>query len=206
MPRIKKEDQFYTMLKDLVATISEAADEYVAIFESLPESASRIPQMKVYEHSCDQKVSRILKELYSSFITPFEREDISDLAFAMDDIIDNMNAVCERFDLFNIADMRKEAPQMARLAKRAVEEVKTMIDHLPHYKTDPLVMEMSIAIGNVEDEGDVVYRNALRRLFNDEEAGRYTLAWLRMFELMEKCMDACDHTAGVVRSAVMKSA
>ena len=206
MPRMKKEDQFYTMLKDLAQTLSDAADEYVTIFEDYPASESHIPQMKVYENQCDQKVSHILKELYSSFITPFEREDISALAFAMDDIIDNMNAAAMLFDLLSMSDMCKEAPQMARLTKLAVDEVKTMIDHLPNYKTDRLVMEMSIAIGSVEDEGDVIYQNAMRRLFTDEEAGRYTLAWVRMFEIMEKCMDACDHTAGVVRSVVMKSA
>ena len=49
MPRIKKEDEFYTMLKEFAALIVEAADEYNQIICSFPESMSSIPQMKVYE-------------------------------------------------------------------------------------------------------------------------------------------------------------
>lgn len=55
MARIKKEDHFYTMLRDLASKIVEAADEYKDIICEFPESIARIPQMKVYETECDEK-------------------------------------------------------------------------------------------------------------------------------------------------------
>ena len=61
-------------------------------------------------------------------------------------------------------------------------------------------------ISDIEDEGDVVYNGGVRRLFHDEENGRTTVTWLRLFDRMESCIDACDHTAKVVRTVVMKSA
>ena len=71
-----------------------------------------------------------------------------------------------------------------------------------------MVLEKAIEIGTVEDEGDTVYQKALRRLFSDEEdaSGKYAVTWLRIFDRMELCLDACDKSAGVVRSVVMKSA
>ena len=201
-----KEDIFYTLFKEFGAKIVETAEEYSIILDGYPETAARIPQMKVYERECDEKVQRIMKELYSSFVTPFEREDISDLALGLDDIVDGMNSVSERLDLFNVEEFRKEGAQLAELTLRACITVKEMLDHLADYKKDPIVMEKAIAVGHVEDEGDLVYHNALSRLFRDEMAGRETVAWLRIFDCMEQALDSCDKAAGIVRSVVMKNA
>lgn len=201
-----KEDIFYTLFKEFGAKIVETAEEYSTILDGYPETAARIPQMKVYERECDEKVQRIMKELYSSFVTPFEREDISDLALGLDDIVDGMNSVSERLDLFNVEEFRKEGAQLAELTLRACITVKEMLDHLADYKKDPIVMEKAIAVGHVEDEGDLVYHNALSRLFRDEMAGRETVAWLRIFDCMEQALDSCDKAAGIVRSVVMKNA
>ena len=102
MPRAKKEDIFYTLLKDFAARIEDAAVEYVKVITDFPETTSEIPQMKVYENKCDEKVKHIMEELYSSFVTPIERSDINDLALAMDDIVDYMNAIASGLDLFNV--------------------------------------------------------------------------------------------------------
>ena len=124
----------------------------------------------------------------------------------MDDIVDYMNAIASGLDLFNVNEMRKEGPQMANLTLTAVKDIHVMIDHLPDYKKDTLVMEKAIAVGHIEDEGDLVYQNALRRLFQEEPNGRYTVTWTRLFDQMENLLDACDNTAGVVRSVVLKGA
>ena len=81
-----------------------------------------------------------------------------------------------------------------------------MINHLPNYKHDEEVMRRAIAIGHVEDGGDAIYENALRILFREDETrGKESLAWLRIFDRMEHCLDSCDKAAGVVRNVVMKS-
>ena len=206
MARAKKEDIFYTLFKDLSAKLVEACDHYVEVMEGYPQTFSGIPELKVYESECDNKVQRIMRELYDSFITPFDRQDISDLALSMDDIMDYMNGAALCLDLFNVQEMRGEAVQMARLTRRCVGEVNQMINHLPNYKSEPEVMEHATMISDIEDEGDVVYNGGGRRLFHDEENGRTTVTWLRLFDRMESCIDACDHTAQVVRTVVMKSA
>ena len=208
MPRIKKEDEFYTMLKELASLITDAAEEYNGIVCDFPGSMSRIPQMKVYESNADERVKAIMAKLYTSFITPIDREDISSLALALDDVVDSMYGVAVRLDLFNISDLRIEAKQISELTLHAVREMQEMIDHLPDYKKDRVVLEKAIEIGTVEDEGDTVYQKALRRLFSDEEdaSGKYSVTWLRIFDRMELCLDACDRVSGIVRDIIMKDA
>lgn len=206
MARIKKEDEFYTMLKDLALVLVEASEEYVAIMRNYPASHTRIPRMALYETRADEKVRDIMTRLLTSFITPFDREDIGELALAMDDVVDHMEAITLRLDLFNLHDMREEAIEIADLTAIAIANMREMIEHLPEHKRDQRAMDMSIAVGHIEDNGDTVYENALRRLFReDETGGKESLAWLRIFDRQERCLDACDHAAGVVRNVVMKS-
>ncbi|MBO7673808.1 MAG: DUF47 family protein [Atopobiaceae bacterium] len=202
----KKEDIFYTLLKRVAEEMMQASEEYLEIMKGFPETEARIPRMKVYETTTDELVADIMKRLYTSFITPFEREDISDLALRMDDVVDLMEVVCMRLDLFRIDHMRPEAVEMAELTRKAMIEVQAMIDLLPRYKKDERVMQHAIAVSRIEDGADRVYQNALRRLFSEEEGGKEIVTWLRIFDRMEYCLNACDHVAGVVRSVVMKSA
>jgi uncharacterized protein Yka (UPF0111/DUF47 family) len=206
MPRVKKEDIYYTLLKQLAGVLVSAGDEYVEIIRDYPETYARIPRMKMLETQADDCVRDIMTRLYTSFITPFDREDIGELALAMDDVVDNMEAVVLRLDLFNIQAIRPEAIELANLTSLAVREMQEMIEHLPDYKRDEMVMKKAIAVGHIEDGGDEVYENALRGLFREEETGgKESLAWLRLFDRMEHCLDACDHAAGVVRNVVLKS-
>lgn len=206
MPRVKKEDIYYTLLKQLAKVLVDAGEEYVTILSGYPETYTRLPRMKMLETQADETVRDIMTRLYTSFITPFDREDIGELALAMDNVVDYMEAVTIRLDLFNVREMRPEAIELSKLTLTAVQEMQEMIEHLPDYKHDEMVMKKAIAVGHVEDGGDEVYENALRVLFREDETrGKESLAWLRLYDRMEHCLDACDEAAGVVRNVVMKS-
>lgn len=206
MPRVKKEDIYYTLLKQLAKVLVDAGEEYVNIMSGYPDTFARLPRMKMLETLADETVRDIMTRLYTSFITPFDREDIGELALAMDDVVDHMEAATIRLDLFNVREMRPAAVELSRLTLTAVQEMQEMIEHLPDYKHDEMVMKKAIAVGHVEDGGDEVYENALRALFREDETrGKESLAWLRLYDRMEHCLDACDHAAGVVRNVVLKS-
>lgn len=206
MPKIKKEDIYYTLLKDLAQVIVDAGEEYVNIMSGYPATAARIPRMKMYETRCDEIVRNIMERLVTSFITPFDREDISELALAMDDVIDYMEGVTLRLDLFNVSSMRPEAIELASLALEATRALQQMVEHLPNHKRDDMVMRLSMTVGQIEDGADEVYENALRDLFREEDVeGREYLAWLRLYDRMESCLDACDKAATVARNVVLKS-
>jgi uncharacterized protein Yka (UPF0111/DUF47 family) len=123
----------------------------------------------------------------------------------MDDVVDLMEVVSMRLDLFGMDVMRPEAVEMAELTLRAVEELREVVERLPRYAKDDQIMLHAIAVSRIEDGADRVYQNALRRLFSEEDHGKEVVTWLRIFDRMENCLNACDKAAGVVRSVIMKS-
>lgn len=206
MARKKKEDEFYTLLKQLAGQLKRSADIYAHIVDTFPAATAEVTEMKVIETDADKVVKEIMEKLYSSFITPIDREDLSNLTTAMDNVCDDLNKLAMRFDLFNVTELRPETPRLARLITLAVDEMQVMFEHLPDYQDDPQVMKSAIRISDIEDEGDDLYHTALYRLFHEDADDRTYTVWLRLFDRMEGVLDDCDHVANEVRNVVMKSA
>jgi predicted phosphate transport protein (TIGR00153 family) len=144
--------------------------------------------------------------LESSFITPFDREDINMLVRELDHIADGMDNAAARFELYDIDDMRPEAIQMSNLTLRACEELKDLFDHFENFKKDPVVREKMHTVGTIEDEGDAVSRQGLANIFREQTDAIEVLKWKSLIDTMESTVDSCKGVANVVRSVLMKNA
>lgn len=202
----KREDPFYTKLKINSAAVVEASEKYAEIIREYPKSIEIIPSMKVMEGKADELTGTIMEDLYTSFITPFDRGDLSDLTLALDEVVDAMHGVIIRLDLFNVKEMRKEALEMAGLLVNVVQTMDEMINALPDYKNNGEAQRLAMEVSRGEDVGDEVYQRALRRLFHSDVDGKTSVTWLRLFDRMEGCLDACNDVASIVRRIIMKSA
>ena len=206
MARMKKEDAFYTMLKQLVATIEDASVEYERVVAGYPETISSTPQIKVYETECDEQVKKIMEELYKAFITPFDREDIAAIAREMDEVIDNMEGVSARFELYQVTEMREDAIAMCDLTLEAVRELDLMFEAFPNFKKDKTVDEHALRVNDIEDKGDVVYSQALAKLFREDLDALEVVKWRELLSKQEHALDACKNVANAVSGVVMKNA
>ena len=111
----RREDEFYSMFSEFSALIVSTAKLFVSYMESFPSSEDYEVQIKNYETLCDDQVGKIISTLNTSFITPFDREDISRLALLMDEIADGIESVSAHLSMYDIKEMRPEAVQVAHL-------------------------------------------------------------------------------------------
>lgn len=208
MSRVKrKEDVFYRLFREYGEKIVTTAEVYKRIFsDEYPTSRTLINSMKDYENICDDQAKKIFMELSNSFITPFDREDISVLTKRMDDIVDYMEAAASRMDLFAVEDMRPEAVRLAEITVQAIGELAKIMDHLSNFKKDPTVMELALGVDVIEDEGDAVYKNALADLFRGDVPTLEIMKWSRVLDRMELALNACEHACDIVQGVVMKNA
>ena len=208
MSRVKrKEDVFYRLFREYAEKIMSVAEVYKKIFsEDYPATRTLIHSMKDYENVCDDQAKKIFMELSSSFITPFDREDISVLTKRMDDIVDYMEAAASRMDLFAVTNMRPEAVKLADITVQAVGELVKIMDRLSNFKKDGTVMELALGVDVIEDEGDAVYKTALADLFREDVPTLEIMKWSRVFDRMELALNACEHACDIVQGVVMKNA
>lgn len=207
MSRIsRKEDVFYTMLKDLSSRIVLATNDYERVINGWPDSKDIVNVMRGHEEASDELVGAILTELETSFITPFDRQDIEFLARALDSIVDEMEGISARLVLFDVHDMLPAAKRMCELTCSATAELNESVQRLSNFKKDPEVKRHARNVGPLEDEGDIVYRNALGELFHDFEHTIHVVKWTRLLDRMENCLDNCQASANIITGILTKNA
>ncbi len=203
----KREDMFYTLLQELSREIVKAAELYDKIISEYPVSEQDVKVMKDIEVECDEMVDNILQQLYESFITPFDREDIFELVQRMDNVVDNMEHIVRRFTLYHVSSSRPESVELAHITLEATRQLEDLFVHLPAFKKDKTVMDDVRSVHHIEDRGDDVYHDALARLFDETDSTpTHLLKWKSIFDRMEDTIDECKYIATIVSNVVLKNA
>ena len=202
----RKEDQFYDMMHTLSKDVLAAVTVWDEITRGWPETKDRIPEVAALEIRCDADENTILDELNTSFITPFDREDLDDIARNLGEVGDLAEGTSARYDIFDVHVMIPEAAQMTQLVVDCMKEMVILFEHFHDFKKDPLVREQAKKIGMIEDEGDLIYRNALGRIFNEPDDPIHVLKWKSLLDPMERTLDYCKAITNTVLAVIMKNA
>jgi len=202
----KKEDVFFGLFKESAAKILEAGEAFAELVHDYMDVEDKVSRLKVLETECDIQTHKLLRHLNSSFVTPFDREDIYNIAREMDDIVDAIEEVANSFITYDIKDMKPEALTMATLILQAVRELETLFKHLHEIKTGSIVMEQVIEVNRIENEGDIVFRSTMKKLFREEHDAIELIKWKHLYEQLEDALDSCEKVANLIEGAVMKYA
>lgn len=202
----RKEDQFYDMMLTLSKDVLAAVTAWDEITRGWPETRVAIDEVKALEIRCDSTENMILDELNTSFITPFDREDLDAIARNLGEVGDLAEGTAARYEIFDVHNMIPEAAQMTGLIVDCMKEMVTLFEHFHDFKKDPTAKEQAKKIGMLEDEGDIIYRNALGRIFNDPNDPVHVIKWKSLLDPMERTLDYCKVVANTVLAVIMKNA
>lgn len=204
----KKENAFFTKFKDYSTTIRVMGEKFYEFVDSFPQNfEAQADMLKAFESECDGKKHGIMEELYNSFVTPFDREDIFSLAERMDDVADNIEDVASKFCIYNVHEMTPAAKEMADIIRQMTENIEIMFNSLPDGGKKDELRKSIIAINDLEDKGDVIYRNSLSQLFHDDGIDAlYITKWKDLYELLEMTVDSGEELADVAEGILTKNA
>jgi predicted phosphate transport protein (TIGR00153 family) len=195
------DDRFFALFNDAAANVAECARR---LRELLDGADGGLDAVVAAERRGDELIREILTRLNTSFVTPFDREDIHGLAEELDDVVDDVLEVGYRLELGNrdVAEM-PELKQQADILVQMADETVALIDRLGSMKGTRPYLD---AIDRLESEGDRVYRQALARLYSGEVKAKQTLYWKDVVDAMEAAIDALEDASDVVEGIVLKHA
>lgn len=162
-------------------------------------------EMHEIEHKADLEKHDMMDRLAKEFITPIEREDIVSLARDIDDVTDSIEDVLIRLYMFNIDRLRPEAADFSTVIIRCCETLKKAMEEFCRFKKSDSIRGLIIEINHLEEEGDKIYVEAVRKLYTDCAEPVEILKWRETFDRFEKCCDACEDVADAVESVIMKN-
>ena len=160
--------------------------------------------VKQLEHEADQVVSALLSLTNSMFVTPYDRDDIVTLAFAVDDVADEAENAAELLGLYGVEMPTKQSFELCALLVRAADELAKLLGELRGLSGSS---DRIRAIKEIEDEANDVARAARANLFKDDRIDPViVIRWKDIYEALEDAIDACDTAAARVGNVLVKNA
>jgi uncharacterized protein len=200
---IPRDQGFYELFEKDAANVADAASLLAKLLADFHDAETAHAEIRQREHDGDEMTHQILRQLNTTFVTPFDREDIHRLASGLDDILDGIEAVADLFVLHHIAHPLPEMRQQADVLARATEQVQEAMGQLRSLRgLEPYWVE----INRLENEGDRVYRKTMASLFSGDYKAMDVLKWKDVVDQLEGAIDDCEDVANTLESIVLKHA
>jgi uncharacterized protein Yka (UPF0111/DUF47 family) len=197
-----RDTRFYDLFTGAAGNVLDAAELLSRLLQSEPADRAALgAQLKAVEHAGDDATHEIMRAVNSSFITPFDRDDIALLASRMDDVIDDMEEAGDLTVLYRIDVVPAAVQQQAALL---LEAARLTVDAMPRLRTLRDLDSYWIAVNEVENRADDVYRSLLADLF---DGGGDVVTMIKTKEVvdhLETAADSFERLANVVQSIAAK--
>lgn len=200
---VPRDTKFYDLFEEMAKNVVEGAKLLHAILSDFQNVDTRVQQLNDIEHKGDDLTHSVLVKLHQTFITPFDREDIHELATKIDDVLDFLHAAGERLVMYKIASAPPQAVQLAAVIVKQSEEIYKAVSMLDKHDA---VLQHCVEINRLENEADRLARTALAGIFDREKDPINLIKQKELIEVLETATDKAEDAANVLESVVLKSA
>ena len=200
---LPREEEFFDLFIQVARRSKEAAEHLVGLFAEPDRAPYHAEQIKRLEHECDQVTHEVVNRLDRTFITPIDREDIYRLASDLDEVIDVIDGVARRAQIFRVGAAPEGVKQLTGVIHRAVGTLALGVEELR--KKDG-VMQHCIEAKRLEEEADSLYHASLGKLFDVEKNAIELIKWKEIYDNLERCVDQAEDVANALESITLKHA
>jgi predicted phosphate transport protein (TIGR00153 family) len=206
MRMIPKEEKFFDLFDELANKIEEGGELFLDMVEHYEYSEPKIVKLKELENEADVITHKTYEKMHKTFLTPIDREDIYHLVNKMDSILDMIEASAARMSLYKVKVPAKEIIEQAKILNKSIKKVKYIVHAMRNMKNAKMIIDSCVEINTLENEGDIIMRMTMTRLFEQEKDPIELIKWKEIFERIEEAIDVCEDVANIVEGIVLKHA
>lgn len=206
MPKEGKYFDLFNAHAELITAGGAALSNLIGALVDAPDKAGQFAEeIDNIERRADAITHDTLAQLHTSFITPFDRDEIHQLINGMDDILDIMQDVAESMSLYDIQRVPVQAREMAIVTERCCVCVQSVVKLLNSMDNAPAILKLCHEIDDLESEADRALRSAMSKLFREEPDVREVIKLKEIYQLLESVTDRCKDVAGTVEAIVLEN-
>jgi hypothetical protein len=200
---LPREQSFFRMFVEQAENVQAGAQALVDMLEHYDDPVAGAERVKAFEHAGDLITHNIVKKLNQTFITPFDREDIHELASRIDDVIDLADAVATRLITYRVKDI---LPGVLDLAKTVRDSTAQIVAAVRVLEAEDHILDNCIEINRLENVADHQSRELIAQLFEHEKDPVQIIKWKEIVETLEFAADKCEDVANVIETVTLKNA
>jgi predicted phosphate transport protein (TIGR00153 family) len=201
---LPREKSFFHMFNEQAENVQAGAIAMVEMLEHFEDPEAGASKVESYEHAGDTITHNIMTRLNQTFITPFDREDIHELASKIDDVIDLVDAAASRMVTYRVKTVRPGVVDLAKTVRDATDQIVAAVRVLD--KKEDRILDHCIEINRLENQADRQCRDLIATLFDQEKDPVQIIKWKEIIETLEFATDKCEDVANVLESVTLKNA
>ena len=205
---VPREDKFYPMFEEMADLTLQAAQLFARnLDETDPEAKENLfREIKLLETKADDIVHQVFDRLDTTFITPFDREDIQKLTMKMDDVLDCINAAGQQIRLYKPVRPLPQFSELNLVVVRGCEQIRIAIMELRNLKKPEKINDACVKINELENVADDIFHKLISELFATETDAVELIKNKEILETLEFATDRIEDVSDVLKTIIIKSA
>jgi predicted phosphate transport protein (TIGR00153 family) len=203
---IPKEEKFFELFEAQAAHSVAAAKVFREMALKWTRDTTPFDRLRDIEHEADITCHDIYEKLNRTFVTPFDREDIRELASELDTVTDLIESVGQRMYLYQIDRSTEDLVQLTDILWQATENVRKAVAELKAPVKSRHVMDYCIEVNRLENAGDHALGVAIGKLFQGKPDPLEVMKWKEIYETIEEAIDKCEDVAHTLETILVKQA
>lgn len=202
---IPRDRRFFDLFEQSAALVVKTAQTYVDMLKDYPHRERYLALIRQMEHDGDETTHRTLQKLDTTFITPFDREDIYSLMKTLDDVIDEIDAAAKRLILYKIDEVKNALYKQTDVLLRAAQCMESAVRELRNIKKPDGIRTHLIEIHAMENAGDDINHAAAAELYATSTNAIDAMKWKEIYDLTERAIDRCEDVANIIDAIILKN-
>lgn len=201
LPRQEGFFQFFQQAADKLVLTST---EFSNLLQNLNNQQHYVDEIARHEEEADHIAHTTFELLHKTFITPFDRHDIHQLTSTVDDIIDLINRIAQRFPFYQLKAVPEEAIKLAQLSAEATSHIKASIYCLHSLKNSADIFKYCNEVDKVESKAHQVVLAGEKKLFMDEEDFKQFFKLKEIYSHTKSVINRCQDVANILKGIVLE--
>ena len=201
--------KFIPLLKETAEIADKAAELLQQLFASSNKEQiiELSKSIKIEETNGDKATLKVFRLLNETFITPFDREDITLLTDGLDDVIDTINRVAQKVVLFSPETLPPATLELTDIIRKGSNEIKLAVDELMNLKkSNARIKAHTKQIKLLEEEADKIYEKGTSSLFKSDIRTLELIKLKEIIQELEKTANRINAVGKILKTMIVKYA
>ena len=197
-----RDTSFFDLLAESAANLVTGANLLAELLGADRQARKAInKQLTLAEHLGDEATHTIMHRLNKTFVTPFDRDDISSLASALDDCMDHMEEAGDLIVLYKLDELPARVSEQIQVLQRCAE---LTADAMPRLRSMADLAEFWVEVNRLENQADRAHRKLLAQMFDEISDPIQLMKLKEVVDRLEDAVDAFENVANTVETIALK--
>lgn len=201
---LPRQDKFFDLFQEAAEKLHLAAVEFSNLMQHLDNQQHYVDLIAKHEQAADDVAYENFELLHKTFITPFDRNDIHQLTSTLDDILDLINRIAQRFPFYQLEQVPEEMIQLSHLSAEATKLLKDAICCLHSLKNSDAIFKLCKEIDSVENRAHKVVLAGEKKLFENEQDFKRFFKLKEIYAHTKRVINECQDVGNIIKGIILE--